>query len=142
VIKIIGCKALIDQQGPSLEENTILVIDTNILLHEFEVLQQFVNEVEKFSLLVTVIIPGIVILELDGYLGTYLIVVHSLRSFALRQKNRDGLAWFSRRASAWLLKKVKERKSVKGQAHEETCKPSKNWKTKEPHEVSFTASYA
>jgi hypothetical protein len=55
------------RQGPPLEENTILVIDTNILLHEFEVLQQFVTEVEKFSLPVTVIIPGIVILELDGY---------------------------------------------------------------------------
>lgn len=52
-----------------------------------------------------------------------------------RQKNRDGLAWFARRASAWLLEKVKERKSVKGQANEETCKSSGNWKVKVPGEV-------
>ena len=52
-----------------------------------------------------------------------------------RQKNRDGLAWFARRASAWLLRKVKERTIVKGQANEETCKASRNWKIKDPGEV-------
>ena len=54
---------------------------------------------------------------------------------AYRQKNRDGLAWFARRASAWLLKKVKERKFVKGQALNETCKSSGNWRTREPGQV-------
>jgi hypothetical protein len=53
-----------------------------------------------------------------------------------RQKNRDGLAWFARRASSWLLKKVKERRTVKGQTHEETCKASGNWKVRVPGEVS------
>jgi hypothetical protein len=53
-----------------------------------------------------------------------------------RQKNRDGLAWFSRRASAWLLKKIKERKTVKGQANEETCKRSGNWRIRGPDEAS------
>lgn len=57
------------------------------------------------------------------------------RCLNFRQKNRDGLAWFARRASAWLLKKVKERKSVKGQALDETCKDSKNWKSREPGQV-------
>ncbi|KAG5648964.1 hypothetical protein DXG03_000313 [Asterophora parasitica] len=56
---------------------------------------------------------------------------------ARRQKNRDGLAWFARRASAWLLKKVKERKMVKGQANEETCKASGNWKIRVPGEKDF-----
>jgi hypothetical protein len=56
-----------------------------------------------------------------------------------RQKNRDGLAWFARRASGWLLKKVKERKTVKGQAREETCKRSGNWKDKDPGDVSCLA---
>ena len=54
----------------------------------------------------------------------------------ISQKNRDGMAWFARRASSWLLKKVKERKSVRGQANEETCKSTRNWKVKEPGEVS------
>src|ERR1700721_2635876 len=55
---------------------------------------------------------------------------------ARSQKNRDGLAWFARRASQWLLQRVKERKIVKGQANEETCKPSGNWKIRGPEEVS------
>jgi hypothetical protein len=46
------------------------------------------------------------------------------------------MGWFARRASAWLLKKVKERKSIRGQANEETCKSTRNWKVKEPGEVS------
>lgn len=53
-----------------------------------------------------------------------------------RQKNRDGLAWFSRRASAWLLKKIKERKTVRGQANEETCNRSGNWKIRGSDEAS------
>lgn len=59
-----------------------------------------------------------------------------LVSSLTRQKKRDGMAWFARRASAWLLKKVKERKSIRGQANEETCKSTRNWKIKEPGEVS------
>jgi len=46
------------------------------------------------------------------------------------------MAWFARRASAWLLKKVKERKTIRGQANEETCKSTRNWKVKEPGESS------
>ena len=55
-----------------------------------------------------------------------------------RQKNRDGLAWFARQATAWLLEKIKERKSVKGQAQEETCKSTRNWKIKERNAVRDT----
>ncbi|KAH7929412.1 hypothetical protein BV22DRAFT_1109844 [Leucogyrophana mollusca] len=104
----------VDMQGPLSEESTIVVLDTNILLEFLDVIQTFVDEVEAQNLPVLVIIPGAVIYELDG------------------QKNRNGLAWFARRASTWLLKKVKERKSVKGQALNETCKPSGNWKKREP----------
>ena len=50
------------------------------------------------------------------------------------------MAWFARRASSWLLKKVKERKSVRGQSNEETCKSTRNWKVKEPGEVSLSLS--
>ncbi len=53
---------------------------------------------------------------------------------AQRQKNRDGLAWFARRASAWILSKVRERDVVRGQADEETCKSSENWKKSSPED--------
>lgn len=43
-----------------------IVIDTNILLHQFDVLVQFVSDVERQALPVTIIIPGVVIYELDG----------------------------------------------------------------------------
>lgn len=68
----------------------------------------------------------------------YLIYCDSLqvaRRSKCSQKNRGGLAWFARRASQWLLLRVKERKVVKGQANEETCKPSGNWKMKGADEV-------
>jgi rRNA-processing protein FCF1 len=44
-----------------------LVPDTNILLHHFDVLSQFIEDIEALSLPVIVIIPGVVIYELDGY---------------------------------------------------------------------------
>ncbi|KAG5639263.1 hypothetical protein H0H81_004924 [Sphagnurus paluster] len=100
----------VDMQAPLSESSTFLVLDTNILIHHFDVITQFVEDAERQALPVIVVIPGVVIYELDG------------------QKNRDNLAWSARRASSWLLKKVKERKMVKGQANEETCKASGNWK--------------
>ncbi|KAM6495792.1 PIN domain containing protein [Amanita muscaria] len=98
-----------------------IVLDTNILLHHFDVVVRFVSDFERLGLPATIVIPGVVIYELDG------------------QKNRDGLAWFSRRASAWLLKKIRERKTVRGQANEETCKPSGSWKIRSPGEATHQA---
>ena len=43
-----------------------LIVDTNIFLHHFEVLTQFVEDIERLSLPVIVIVPGAVIYELDG----------------------------------------------------------------------------
>ncbi|KAI6047417.1 PIN domain-containing protein [Pisolithus marmoratus] len=106
----------VEMQGPLSEQSTIIVVDTNVLLEFLDVLQTFVSEIERHGLPVLLIIPGVVIYELDS------------------QKNRDGLSWFARRASTWLLSKVKERRTVKGQALEETCKASRNWKKKEPGE--------
>ncbi|KAL4255669.1 PIN domain-containing protein [Pleurotus pulmonarius] len=95
-----------------------LVVDTNILLSHLDALQDFVEDVQHLHLSqdVAVVIPGAVIGELDG------------------QKNRDGLAWFARRASAWILSKVRERDVVRGQADEETCKSSENWKKSSPED--------
>lgn len=41
------------------------------------------------------------------------------------------MAWAARLASTWLLEKVKERRFVKGQTHEETCKTSGKWNVKD-----------
>lgn len=103
----------VEMQAPLSEELTVVVLDTNILLDYLDVIQAFVAEVEEQGLPVLIIIPGVVIYELDG------------------QKNRERLSWFARRASSWLLKKVKERRSVKGQALKETCKASGNWKKRD-----------
>lgn len=43
-----------------------LVVDTNILLHRFEVLTQFVEDIERNGFPVIVIIPSVVVSELDG----------------------------------------------------------------------------
>ena len=47
-------------------------MDTNILLHHFDVLAQFVDDVERQALPVIVILPGAVIYELDGYVGSFI----------------------------------------------------------------------
>ena len=54
-----------------------------------------------------------------------------------RQKTRDDkVAWAARLASTWLLEKVKERRFVKGQTHEETCKASGKWNVEDVRGVS------
>ena len=42
-----------------------IVVDTNIVLHHLEVLQQFVVDIETSSFPTIVVVPGIVIHELD-----------------------------------------------------------------------------
>lgn len=109
----------VEMQGPLSEQSTVVVLDTNILLEFLDIIQTFVSEVEQHGLPVYIIIPGAVLYELDS------------------QKNRNGLSWFARRASTWLLKKVKERRTVKGQALEETCKILRNWRKREHGEVEL-----
>lgn len=43
----------------------------------------------------------------------------------------------ARHASSWLLAAVKERQIVKGQANDETCKSSGNWKLRGNEEVGY-----
>ncbi|KAH9077313.1 PIN domain-containing protein [Lactarius deliciosus] len=92
------------EMQPLAVEVFYLVVDTNILLHQLDALQQFVIDIEHhLPLTLQIVIPGIVISELD------------------RQKTRDDkVAWAARLASTWLLEKVKERRFVKGQTHDET----------------------
>lgn len=44
-----------------------MVIDTNILLHHFEGLRSFVEDVEQAQVAVVVVVPGTVIYEIDRY---------------------------------------------------------------------------
>ncbi|KAJ3515453.1 hypothetical protein NLJ89_g1742 [Agrocybe chaxingu] len=113
----------VEMKAPVSEYAAYLVVDTNIILHRFEVLSQFVKDVERGEVPVVIVVPGAVIMELDG------------------QKKRDGLAWFARRGSSWLLQKVRERKCVKGQALEETLKSSGSWKKAEPGEITSSEMY-
>jgi rRNA-processing protein FCF1 len=55
------------KQDALSEELALLIVDTNILLHHFETLQQFIADVEALSLPVKIVVPGIVICELDGF---------------------------------------------------------------------------
>ncbi|KAH9951651.1 PIN domain-containing protein [Amylocystis lapponica] len=79
-----------------------VVLDTNILMHHFNVVKGFSEDVERLALPVLIIIPNVVLSELDGL------------------KKREQF-WFTRTFSTWILGKVKERRSVKMQAREETC---------------------
>ncbi|KAI0771562.1 PIN domain-containing protein [Trametes elegans] len=83
-----------------------VVIDTNVLIDYCGILEQFCADVEKTPYPIRIIIPSVVLGELDGL------------------KNRPGLQWFARQATTWLLKKVKERTMVKLQASKETQSPS------------------
>ncbi|KAI9063313.1 hypothetical protein FKP32DRAFT_1592756 [Trametes sanguinea] len=83
-----------------------VVVDTNVLIDYCGVIEQFCADVEKAEYPIMVIIPSVVLSELDGL------------------KNRQELQWFARQATTWLLKKVKEHRTVKLQAARETLSPS------------------
>jgi predicted ribonuclease YlaK len=58
-------------QEPPSEGTRFLIIDTNVLLDHLEVLKKFVEHVEGRGLPVILVVPGIVIQELDGSVSPY-----------------------------------------------------------------------
>jgi len=106
-----------------------LVVDTNVLLRQLETLQQFVIDIEHhLTLTLQIIIPGIVISELDRWVNVMYSVMCIINSGWTRHKTRDDkVAWAARLASTWLLEKVRARRFVKGQTYEETCNASGKW---------------
>jgi len=48
------------------QKSWFLVLDTNILIHHLEVIQWFCNDVEALQLPLLIIIPSVLISELDG----------------------------------------------------------------------------
>lgn len=59
----------VEMQEALSEQSTVIVVDTNILLEFLDVLQTFVSEIEQQGLPVLLIIPGVVIYELDRYVA-------------------------------------------------------------------------
>ncbi|RPD67227.1 hypothetical protein L226DRAFT_529605 [Lentinus tigrinus ALCF2SS1-7] len=82
-----------------------VVLDTNVLIDYCGIIEQFCEDVERVKYPIMIIIPSAVLSELDGL------------------KNREELQWFARQATTWLLKKVKEKTTVKLQAVKETQSP-------------------
>ncbi|KAH9853542.1 PIN domain-containing protein [Lenzites betulinus] len=91
---------------PTTQQHLHVVIDTNVLIDYCGIVEQFCADVEGAGYPVLVVIPSVVLSELDGL------------------KNRPELQWFARQATTWLLKKVKERRTVKLQASKETQGPA------------------
>ena len=57
-----------------------LVVDTNILLHQLDALQQFVVDIERYlPFTLQIIIPGVVISELDRYVCWLLFMTASVQ---------------------------------------------------------------
>ncbi|KAI0092733.1 PIN domain-containing protein [Irpex rosettiformis] len=82
-----------------------LVLDTNVLIDDLNVLRDFSEDLDKVPALpisMKIIVPNSVLSELDGL------------------KKREGLSWFARTASTLILRKIQERKTWKVQAYTET----------------------
>ncbi|KXN86430.1 Transcriptional protein swt1 [Leucoagaricus sp. SymC.cos] len=98
-----------------------IVADTNILLDHIRILKSLVEDIAFVRVPITIICPGIVLHELDC------------------QKNDTGLGRRARNATDWMLREVTRKDLpqpiVKGQAQRETCRQSKNWKTKDRSEA-------
>ncbi|TFK91475.1 hypothetical protein K466DRAFT_515247 [Polyporus arcularius HHB13444] len=91
-----------------------VVLDTNVLIDYCGIIEQFCEDVERVKYPIMIIVPSVVLSELDGL------------------KNRDDLQWFARQATTWLLKKVKERTTVKLQAVKETQSPGPHAESDHP----------
>jgi predicted ribonuclease YlaK len=62
-------------QSWAVEEIFLLVVDTNVLLHQLDALQQFVLDIEHhLPFTLQIIIPWIVISELDRYVYSAIIL--------------------------------------------------------------------
>lgn len=56
-------------QGPVPDVEVHLIVDTNILLHHFDVLRQFAADIEAQALPLMIVIPRAVLDELDRWVG-------------------------------------------------------------------------
>lgn len=80
-------------QPPPSEYAIFFVVDTNILLHHFDVLSQFLEDVERLSLPLVIVIPGAVILELDGYVHVFVLQVKLIVKYVWMEGRKTGTDW-------------------------------------------------
>lgn len=96
------------------------------------VIQKFVADIERMKWPSVVVIPSVVISELDWYVGPTRGRSYPNRAgvslVACRQKNtRKSISWSARAASRWILDKLKEDKEqrvLRVQASDETLEGS------------------
>ncbi|PCH41108.1 hypothetical protein WOLCODRAFT_70725 [Wolfiporia cocos MD-104 SS10] len=79
-----------------------LVLDTNVVIDHLDVLKWFSKDVEALGLRIKIVVPHVLLSELDGLKGS------------------KSLGWFARQASGWILDRMRESKTVKVQARKET----------------------
>ena len=89
-----------------------IVLDTNVLLNHLSVVKRVVAAIEVEKLPIVVLIPGIVVSELD------------------KQKNsKRDIASAAREVSEWLARHIGSGMGrVKGQAYSQTVLPSGDWR--------------
>jgi len=95
-----------------------VVVDTNVLLDYLMVIQKFVGDIERTKWPCVVVIPSVVISELDWCVCPTPALSSSdseqKNSGCCRQKNtRKNISWSARAASRWILDKLKEDKEPK-----------------------------
>jgi len=152
--KILKCKCvlwLVHQRDhktcfkPTVADTIYLVVDTNILLGHIHILKNLVEDIASTRVPLVVICPGIVLNELDRCTSSILIpesILMTLCWLESSQKTKsDRLGRRARSATDWMLREVTRKdlpqSIVKGQAQQETCKSTKNWKTRDETEVGL-----
>lgn len=89
-----------------------IVLDTNILLNYLSTVKRAVAIIEREHLPVVILIPGIVISELD-----------------FQKSSNRRISYDAREASDWLATHIGSGKGrVKGQAYSQTTLPSQDWR--------------
>ncbi|KIJ56698.1 hypothetical protein M422DRAFT_238313 [Sphaerobolus stellatus SS14] len=105
---------MLDVSSEYFVQEIYIVLDTNILLNHLSVVKGVVTciEAEKGRLPIVILIPGIVISELD-----------------FQKNSTRQIASAAREASKWLAKHIGSgRGRVKGQAYSQTKLPSGDWR--------------
>lgn len=96
------------------------MLDTNVLLGYLDVLDQFIRDSESCLAPIQIVVPGIVVQELD---------------YQKCSRSAD-LQWNARMASTWILEQLKRKRTVKGQAYGETLQVSGTWKKRDGKDMS------
>lgn len=111
-----GYSTLTPPDQPQEIAGVTVVVDTNVLLDYLVVIQRFVADLEKTKWPSVVIIPSVVISELDWCVDPpgLLVCLMNIYPVRCRQKNtKKSISWSARAASRWILEKLKEDKESK-----------------------------